>query len=170
MFLNRGISGNTLEDLKERWQKDATELHPDVISLLVGTNDVDKWLNDHAGMDFDIKAWGQDYRHLLSEALEQNPQLKLVLCTPFVGKAGKIGQQPTFSLREKYISACAAEVRIIAKEFDAVLIDYHQLFAELAKHQPRTDYWLWDGIHPTPAGHQRMADEWIKRGQAVLYP
>lgn len=66
VFLNRGISGNTLEDLKERWQKDATELHPDVISLLVGTNDVDKWLNDHAGMDFDIKAWGQDYRHLLS--------------------------------------------------------------------------------------------------------
>ena len=24
-----------------------------------------------------------------------------------------------------------------------------------------TEYWIWDGIHPTPAGHRLMADVWI---------
>jgi phospholipase/lecithinase/hemolysin len=36
------------------------------------------------------------------------------------------------------------------------------MFAQLIAQQPRSGYWIWDGIHPTPAGHRRMADLWIK--------
>ena len=39
-FFNRGISGNKVSDLKARWQKDAINLKPDLLSILVGTNDV----------------------------------------------------------------------------------------------------------------------------------
>ena len=40
-FFNRGISGNTLTDLEKRWNTDVLALHPDVLSVLIGTNDVD---------------------------------------------------------------------------------------------------------------------------------
>lgn len=39
-FFNRGISGNTLRDLEKRWEEDAIGMKPDVLSVLVGTNDV----------------------------------------------------------------------------------------------------------------------------------
>jgi phospholipase/lecithinase/hemolysin len=34
------------------------------------------------------------------------------------------------------------------------------MFDSLTQNNP--SYWIWDGIHPTPAGHQRMADLWLK--------
>ena len=44
-FFNRGISGNTLNDLKNRWQQDVIEIKPDVLSILIGTNDVSQFLD-----------------------------------------------------------------------------------------------------------------------------
>ena len=78
-FFNRGISGNTLSDLQARWQKDVLEINPDVLSVLIGTNDVSQFLDqdqDDAAFDFD--KWEATYRQLLSEARKQNPDLKLV--------------------------------------------------------------------------------------------
>lgn len=43
-FFNRGISGNTLNDLKNRWKEDALAIHADVVSVLIGTNDVNEYL------------------------------------------------------------------------------------------------------------------------------
>lgn len=38
-FINRGISGNRVKDLQARWQEDALDLNPDVLSILIGIND-----------------------------------------------------------------------------------------------------------------------------------
>ena len=38
--LNCGISGNRVTNLLARWKKDCINLHPDVISILIGVNDV----------------------------------------------------------------------------------------------------------------------------------
>ena len=62
VFWNRGISGNTLADLAVRWDKDALAFHPDVVSILIGTNDVDKALEK--GIDIKVKDWGKRYREL----------------------------------------------------------------------------------------------------------
>src|SRR5579875_1295459 len=43
-FLNRGISGNTSADLAVRWKPDALDLAPDVVSILIGVNDVNQAL------------------------------------------------------------------------------------------------------------------------------
>ena len=75
-FYNRGISGHKLADLANRWKEDVLDLHPDVVSVLVGVNDT--------------------------------------------------------------------------------------LFEKLIRRQPRPSYWIWDGIHPTPAGHRKMAECWLR--------
>src|SRR4051812_48620278 len=35
VFLNRGVSGNTVPDLERRWQTDTLDLKPDVLSILI---------------------------------------------------------------------------------------------------------------------------------------
>ena len=47
-FFNRGISGNTLADLETRWEQDVVDMHPDVLSVLIGTNDVGEYLKNPA--------------------------------------------------------------------------------------------------------------------------
>lgn len=158
-FFNRGISGNTLHDLAQRWQQDALELKPDVVTLLIGTNDVSDLLEGKA--TFDLRQWESDYRHLLDQLRAQNPQVELLLCTPFVASSGKIGAADDYSRRKALIAEFAVVVRNIANDYHAILLDYNRMFERLTEQHP--EWWVWDGIHPTPAGHQKMADLWLSQ-------
>ena len=157
LFFNRGISGNTLNELQQRWQSDCIDLHPDVMTLLVGTNDVDLYLSGKAPLD--IKQWESNYRNLLDQLRSANPNVKIALGTPFVAKVGRIGSAENYQQRKELIATCAKVVRRIAVDYAAILLDYEKMFDELTKQNP--SYWVWDGIHPTAAGHQKMADLWL---------
>ena len=53
----------------------------------------------------------------------------------------------------------------LAKKYDASLLRYDLMFDELLQKETKDlapEYWIWDGIHPTPAAHLRMAEMWIK--------
>ena len=162
-FWNRGISGNTLFQMADRWQEDALSLTPDVISILIGTNDVGAYLDEckKAGKpftieEFDYNRWESQYRHLLDTTRMVLPNAELVLCTPFVGKS-------TGQVRMAITDSLAQIVRKIADDYKAVVVSFDQLFANLQKSEPTPKYWIWDGIHPTAAGHQRMAELWESR-------
>ena len=100
-FWNRGISGNTLDDLAARWQDDVLALKPDIVSILIGTNDVDKALREGRGID--TVEWAARLGGLLDKVREENPQARFVLCTPFVAKAGKIGEREDYDKRKRMI-------------------------------------------------------------------
>lgn len=161
-FWNRGISGNTLNDLAGRWQHDVLELHPDVVSVLVGTNDVDQALRE--GRNIDTTAWGLQYRSLLDEVLRQNPEAKLVLCTPFVAKAGWVGESENYGQRQHMIRDLTTVIQTISQDYHATLVPFDTLVAEAIASTPSLPitFWIWDGIHPTPAMHYRMAEMWEK--------
>ncbi len=162
-FYNRGISGNTLADLEQRWQADAIDINPDVLSILIGTNDIDAFMQKGEG-PFDFVSWEQRYRKLLNASLETNPDIKIVLCAPFVANTGKMKNKPDYDKRAELIRECDAVVKRIATDYKAVYLPFDLLFEKLMRKTPETQstYWIWDGIHPTAAGHQRMADMWIK--------
>ena len=80
-FFNRGVSGNTVLDLEKRWQEDALDLKPDLLSVLVGVND--------SGRKVPLDQYEQTYDRLLAQARQANPRLKLVLCEPFGLPVGK---------------------------------------------------------------------------------
>lgn len=167
-FFNRGISGNTLSDLTQRWDKDALALHPDVVSILVGTNDADTYLNAHTSEPLDDQKWKEEYRGLLHTLRQQNPNVIIVLGTPFVAKAGRIGQRDDYAARERIVARLAQAVRQLAQEENVICIPFDELFSDLQQEAIRPDYWIWDGIHPTTAGHRRMADLWIRLMEGVL--
>lgn len=164
---NRGISGNTLADLKARWDEDAMALQPDIVSILIGTNDIDAYLRSGIETDFDFMAWEKDYRSLLDRTLSLNPDVRFVLGAPFVAKAGKIGKADNYALRTELIEKCSQVVEKIAKDYNAVFLPYDEMFAHLTA-DGNPSYWIWDGIHPTPAGHQSMADLWLKKAGPLL--
>lgn len=161
-FFNRGISANTLGDLEKRWEEDVIDIRPDVLSILIGTNDVNESLG--AG-EFDIRAWETRYRKLLDRTLGANPDTKLVLCTPFVAPTGRLKASADYPLRETRLAKCVEVIKRLADDYNACLVPFHTLFHKLLEKHPIDEgrYWIWDGIHPTPAGHQRMADLWMQK-------
>jgi len=173
VFLNRGISGNDLDALAARWQKDVIDEHPDVLSVLIGTNDVHYQVerverssrSGRPAPPFDFDRWDREYRSLLDSALAHNPRLRILLATPFTAKVGNVGRSASFQLRDSLINKVCDITRAIARDYDATLVPYDSLFKALPLQYPEqgVSYWSWDGIHPTPAGHRRMADLWIER-------
>ena len=163
VFFNRGFSGHKLCDLAARWQEDVLDLHPDILSVLIGTNDIHAWLDDGGGEDFDFDAWKTEYGNLLQQVRDQNPSVRLVLCPPFVARQGSLAKTPTYDIRERLTRKMAVVVRELCEEYDAVCVPFDTMFDKLIPKQPAPSYWIWDGIHPTPAGHRRMADLWKKK-------
>ena len=115
-FFNRGISGYTLADLEARWDKDVRDLHPDIRSILIGTNDVGQWLKDHpTDESFNYQDWESRYRTYVQKSKALNSNLKLMLGTPFIAKT-------TSAARQHMTDKLAAIVRKIAKEEHAICI------------------------------------------------
>jgi lysophospholipase L1-like esterase len=151
-FSNRGISGNTVADLKKRWQQDAIDPKPDLISILIGTNDVGKGVTP--------QAYERDYRTILSKSKKVNPNLKLVLLDPFVLSSGKLGDQKIWHNRKTATDQMRMVVAGLAQEFQAVHVPMQDIFDEAISVAPAV-HWVWDGIHPLPAGHEIIARSWL---------
>ena len=147
-FFNRGFSGHHLRDLAARWQEDVLDLNPDVLSVLVGINDIPELL-EHGNYE----QWTATLRSLLQQVKDQNPGVKLVLCTPFTTK-------PEWA---EGVARLDEIVRSLCKEFGAVCVPFDTMFAKLVRKAPNSGFWIWDGIHPTPAGHLKMAELWMKK-------
>ncbi len=79
VFINRGISGNTVAGLANRWQADALDLKPDILSILIGINDASR----HTPLD----EWEKGYDKLLADSVADNPNLRIVVGEPFTMRA-----------------------------------------------------------------------------------
>jgi len=162
-FYNRGISGNTLFDLENRWQSDVLDLNPDILSILIGINDVNRLINNKTEFTFD--EWEKTYRNLLNQAKTHNPDLIIVICTPFVSMTESVVEKDTWNFYYETTKQFAEIAKKIAKDYDAILVPFDKIFKDVSERYPQVQpsYWLWDGIHPTVAGHQLMSDMWIEK-------
>lgn len=155
-FYNRGISGDRISDLYARWNEDAISLNPDIISIMIGVNDAWKSLKGEPSGVTD--RFERAYRHVLEETSEVLPHTKLILCEPFILKTGDIVEQ--WEAWDERIKHYQAVVRQLAEQFHAVHVPLQGVFNEAAQ-RVDASYWLWDGVHPTAAGHDLIAKEWL---------
>lgn len=164
-FYNRGISGNRVTDLKNRWQADTLDIRPDVLSILIGINDTSMLVNKPEVGDPDIDLFETTYRDILTQTKKQNPDTLFVLCLPFVYAVSKVKDN-----WEKYndtVASLTVRIKKLASEFNTVVVDFPAVFDKAIKRAP-VEYWIWDGIHPTVPGHELMAREWIKQVSSRL--
>ncbi len=156
-FFNRGVSGDTLVGLTNRWQKDAIELKPDVLSILVGVNDTSADMDGKVG--FTAEAYEEKYRSLLKLTRENLPNTRLVIGEPFLLPVGKI--KANWEKWNEKVKQRQVIAKDLAEEFKAAFVPYQSAFNKALKKAP-AEYWIWDGVHPMPAGHELMAREWMK--------
>ena len=156
-FLNRGISGNTVGDLKSRWTKDSLDLDPDVLSILVGVNDVGRAVR--ANSKVDLVRFETDYRSILTQSRERNPDLKIILLEPFVLSVTHV--RDAWDAWRGQTDRIRPIVESLAEGFEAIFLNTQDLFDHAAM---RTDpsHWIWDGVHPLPQGHELIARHWVE--------
>lgn len=143
-FINRGVSGNTVRELQNRWAADTLDMKPDLLSVMIGVNDSSK--------NVPLEEYERTYDELLAAARASNPAVKLVLCPPFVKHVD--GPVPGDILERR------AVVAKLATRYSAALVDFQAVFDKATTADVPADYWIWDRVHPTYRGHQLMADEW----------
>ena len=150
--LNRGISGNKVPDLAARWKKDAIDLKPDILSILIGVNDI--WHKLSGRYDGTVADYESGYRNLLKETQEKLPGTRIVICEPFVLRCGAVNDTwfPEFDQRREVANKLAAELKLECVPFQTMFNKATKLA------QPK--YWAGDGVHPTLAGHALMAKTW----------
>ena len=172
-FINRGISGETLHQIAERWENDVFAHKPDVISLLCGTNDIHYWLegNPSSIEEFDFVSYKNTLASLISTTKTHLPETEFIICTPFVGKAGWAGNASNYDLRKQAVDSIAEITREVINQHDGekiYLVDFNKLKDSLEEENNNTEYWIWDGIHPTTAMHHRMSKYWIEAIQPII--
>lgn len=153
---NRGISGNRIVDLYARIKMDCWNLEPDVISILIGINDIWHEIKRSNGVELD--RFENVYRMLLKETKERLPKVKLMICEPFVlpGEATEDEYQRFLEVKE-YANVCKS----LAEEFGAVYVPLQDMFDKNGEKYGNAAM-LRDGVHPTAIGAVCLANEWIK--------
>ena len=157
-FINRGISGNRIVDLYARIKCDIINLKPDVMSILIGVNDV--W-HDIGESPNGVSAdkFFKIYSMLIEEIKEALPSIKIMILEPFVLEACSTTEHWEFFKTE--VSKRAEAARKIAEKYSLPFIPLQAGFDELAKKAPNS-YWLGDGVHPTAKGHEFIKSQWLK--------
>lgn len=154
---NRGISGNKVYQLLERWQQDTLSLKPNVLSILIGVNDFWHTLADKNPYKGTVTTYENDYRALLDQTKKTLPDTQLVIGEPFAINNVKAVTADWYPAFNEYRAVSKA----LATEFDAIFVPYQQVFDE-ALHQAPAQYWTGDGVHTTLAGAALMAEAWLK--------
>ena len=154
---NRGMSGHKVRDLKARWQKDAIDMKPDWLSILIGINDVGRTVIKDKGLE----EWEADYRFILDASQKANRSLKLVLLDPFVLASGGLANQSAFKEKRDIVDRLCEVVARLAKDYEAIHVKTQEVF-DKASRKVSPEHWIWDGVHPLPKGHELIARNWLQ--------
>ncbi|MGI4735160.1 MAG: SGNH/GDSL hydrolase family protein [Janthinobacterium lividum] len=154
VIYNRGISGNKVYQLTERWDKDCLDLKPNVLSILIGVNDF--WHTLTGNYQGTVKTYTDDYKALLDRTRQRLPNVKLIIGEPFAVIGVKAVDEKWYPAFKDYQAAA----RSLAAQYHATLIPYQSIFDQAQKRAPGA-YWTGDGVHPSVAGNQLMAQAWL---------
>ncbi|MBQ9408898.1 MAG: SGNH/GDSL hydrolase family protein [Clostridia bacterium] len=164
--LNRGVSGDRVVDIYARIRRDIIMLKPDILSILIGINDVWHELGSHNGVD--AKKFEMVYDLILSEVKAALPEIKILILEPFVlcGSATENTEQLPdrydYFRSETLLRAKAA--KRVSEKHGATFVPLQDAFDEAATTAPAR-HWLMDGVHPTSAGHELIARAWLEHIQ-----
>jgi acyl-CoA thioesterase I len=150
-FVNRGISGNRVRDLRARWQADCLDLAADVVSIMIGINDT--WRRYDSNDATSVDDFARDYDDILAETRDRVSAL--VLVEPFLLPVTDEQQVWREDLDPKI-----AVVRDLADKYAATLVPLDSVMVRFARERNPAAL-AGDGVHPTPAGHALIARTWL---------
>lgn len=152
---NRGISGNKVPQLAERWDKDCLDLKPNVMSIMIGVNDF--WHTLGGNYQGTPESYEKEYMALLERTRKALPNLQLICIEPYgVQAAGGAVNEKWYPAFNAYREAAAR----VAKAYADVFIPMQSIFDKV---QPLASnkHWAGDGVHPSLAGASLLSEAWL---------
>lgn len=151
---NKGISGNKVFQLAERWDKDCLDLKPDIVSILIGVNDI--WHKLNGNYDGTVEVYRRDFIALLERTKKALPDVKLIIGEPYGVRGIKAVDDKWYPEFYEYQKTA----KEIAAQFGAEFIPYQAVYDEAQKRAPGV-HWTGDGVHASLAGAALMAEAWL---------
>jgi lysophospholipase L1-like esterase len=154
-FYNRGKSGDKVWQLRDRWQTECFDLKPDVLTILIGINDI--WHQKKHGSEHETgtpENFKNVYENLIANTRKKLPQTKIILAQPFAIPGGAI--------KDDWLPMLAQYQHItenVTKKFNTGYIPLQKIFDSACKNAPK-NYYSPDGVHPSIAGTALMAQAW----------
>jgi len=149
-IINKGISGNRITDLQNRWTDDVLKHKPDWLSIKIGINDVHSFLRQGPPI-VDSELFEKTYDDILSQTKKALPKCQILLIEPFYISIEKgsdvLGALP------KYINI----VRAMSEKYKTRLVRTHEIFANLLKFH-ETSVFSPEPVHPNFTGHLVIAE------------
>lgn len=153
-IINVGTSGHRLVDLEARWDRDVMAHTPSTLTINIGVNDTWRRYDDNDPTSTEDFAARFDALLARTKAAFNH---QLVLCEPFL-----LHVQPEMETWREDLDPKIAVIHDLARKYDAILVPFDQMMREKAR-EIGVSALAEDGIHPTAAGHQAMADFWITK-------
>lgn len=159
-FINLGISGNRTCQLFDRLYTDAIALQPDVISILIGINDVwHRYSPEHIETtDAQLEL---NYREILNRIKSQT-NAKIMILSPYV-----LDANDKDNMKED-LKTVLPIIRKLASEYADVYVPLDELFSESLTKQPVPMYYSPDGVHPNENGSKFIAEHYAKAIEKIL--
>ncbi|MCI9407957.1 MAG: SGNH/GDSL hydrolase family protein [Clostridia bacterium] len=150
-LINKGISGDRVQELLARVQTDVIDLKPDAVVIMIGINNV--WHKFTHGKELDLAEFEQDLKELITKLKAAG--IVVIFLEPFLLPApDKLRMRKVFNEELKIIDRVGEEM---CDEFVA----FDEMFNGLVESIPYTEYSL-DGVHPTHRGSRLIANTAIK--------
>ena len=156
-FYNRGINGHRLIDMERVWQENCINLSPDLVTMLIGINDI--WTYHHNYQTIEANYW-KDFYDRYSQLIKRTQvhnQAQVVLMKVFAlpYPQDRVNWQQDIFLMNQLIDRLADEHNCITVELQSKLLSLGREYGYVL-------YTGNDGVHPTPLGHGIIAQTWLK--------
>ncbi|MBQ3505995.1 MAG: SGNH/GDSL hydrolase family protein [Clostridia bacterium] len=156
-ILNRGCGGDRIYNLYARLKKDVWNEQPDVVSIMIGVNDVESPFNPTGT---DMVRWEKIYRMLIEETKEKLPNVQFILCEPYAVYVDETRSR-AHKWRIESIQRYRELLQKFAKEYGCKTVWVQDKLTAAAEKNGAVHY-VYDGTHPNIAGSKLMAEEWLK--------
>jgi len=169
-LIGKGVSGDKVSNLLERYKEDVLSLNPDIVFIYIGINDV--WHKYDFGTGTDIIFYENGLRKIIADIKSNGA--RVVLCTPTVigenkGEftlVNKFKDIETMEIMNVDLDAYSDVIRKLSSELDTDLIDLRKIFMNyILENNPNNEpsgITTYDGVHLNDLGNKLIADEMLK--------
>ena len=169
-LIGKGVSGNKVSNLLERYKKDVLSLNPDIVFIYIGINDV--WHKYSFGTGTDIIFYENGLRKIITDL--KNKGSRVILCTPTVIGENKgeftlvneFKDIETMEIMNGDLDAYSDVIRKLAYELNTDLLDLREIFMNyISENNPNNEssgITTYDGVHLNDLGNKLIADEMLR--------
>ena len=169
-LIGKGVSGNKVSNLLERYKKDVLSLNPDIVFIYIGINDV--WHKYSFGTGTDIIFYENGLRKIIADL--KNKGARVILCTPTVIGENKgeftlvneFKDIETMEIMNGDLDAYSDVIRKLSSELNTDLLDLREIFMNyISENNPNNESFgitTYDGVHLNDLGNKLIADEMLR--------